>query len=123
MCALVESTLVADDFARVESGATPRGRLSGMAVEAAATQILGLFRSSIVSVLYMKTAMRTHKWHADGRNATRRLRTVEGMRRNDHRARLFQLYVGRILKVVIRSRNKSFVLKRSRLSGQLFMIE
>lgn len=43
MGALVQTTLVTDDFAWVESGAAPRRRLSGMAVEAAPAQILGFF--------------------------------------------------------------------------------
>ena len=41
--ALVEATLVANDFAWVERAATPRRRLGGMAVEATASQVLSFF--------------------------------------------------------------------------------
>ena len=51
MSALVKTTLVADNLARVEGGAAPRGRLGRVAVEAAAAEILGLLRGSVIRML------------------------------------------------------------------------
>ena len=66
MGALVEATLVADDLAGVEGGAAPRGGLCGMAVEAATTEILGLLRGGIVSVLDGETGVGGEIGHGDG---------------------------------------------------------
>ena len=49
--ALVEAALIADDLAGVEGGAAPRGWLGGVAVEAAATEVLGLLAGGVVCVL------------------------------------------------------------------------
>ena len=57
MGALVETALVADDLAGVEGGATPRGGLCGVTVEAATTEILGLLRGGVVSVLDGETGV------------------------------------------------------------------
>jgi len=57
MGALVKTTLVTDDFAWVESGAAPRRRLSGMAVEAAPAKILSFFRGGVVCVLDDEASM------------------------------------------------------------------
>lgn len=51
--ALIEPAFVADDFSRIKGRATPRRGLCGMAVEAAATEVLSLFRSGIISMLDM----------------------------------------------------------------------
>ena len=57
MGALVETTLVTDYFAWVKSGAAPRRRLSGMAIETAPAQILSFFRGGVVCVLNDETWM------------------------------------------------------------------
>ncbi len=51
MCAFVQATLVADDLAGVEGGAAPGGGLCGVAVEAAAAEVLRLFGGGVVGVL------------------------------------------------------------------------
>lgn len=58
MSAFVQTTLIADDFARIESGTTPGRRFGCMAIEAAPTQILSLFGSSIVRMLDWQTGVR-----------------------------------------------------------------
>ena len=62
MSAFVKTTLVANDLARVKSGATPTRRFGGMAVEAPPAEVLSLLGSSIVSVLYKKTGMWRKAW-------------------------------------------------------------
>jgi hypothetical protein len=54
MSALVEPTLVANDFPRIEGGTTPRRRLCGMAIETAATEVLGFLARGVVGELYGK---------------------------------------------------------------------
>lgn len=49
--ALVETAFIADDLAGVEGGAAPRGRLGGVAVEAATAEILCLLAGGVVCVL------------------------------------------------------------------------
>jgi hypothetical protein len=49
--ALVQTALVADNFAGVECRPPPGRRLSGVAIEAAAPEILGLLRRGIIGVL------------------------------------------------------------------------
>lgn len=100
--ALVQTTLVADDFSRVKSRAPPRGRLGGVAIEATATKILCLFRGSIVGVLDMKAIMGLHVRHGHGWHAARRLRTVKGMRRDHHRPRIFDLDVSAVMNILVR---------------------
>jgi len=51
MGALVEATLVADDFSRIEGGTAPGRRLCGVAVEAAAAKVLGFLAGGVVSEL------------------------------------------------------------------------
>lgn len=77
----VETALVANDFARVESGTTPTGRFGGMAVEAPPTEILGLFRSGVVSVLDKKAGM----WGEarQGMHSCRRRAAIRGLRGNN----------------------------------------
>jgi hypothetical protein len=57
MCALVETALVADDFAGIESRSTPRGRLGGVTVETPAAKILGLLGCGVICVLNGETGM------------------------------------------------------------------
>lgn len=52
MCALVEATLIADNFTGIESRATPRRRLCCVAVEAAATKVLSLLAGGVIGELY-----------------------------------------------------------------------
>lgn len=52
MGALVETALVADDFARIEGGPPPGGGLGGVAVEAAPAEILGLLARGVVCELH-----------------------------------------------------------------------
>ncbi len=58
MRALVQATLVAHDLARVERGAAPRGRLGGVAVEAAAAEVLRLLARGVVGVLHGQARVR-----------------------------------------------------------------
>lgn len=51
MCAFIQATLVADDLSGVEGGAAPGGGLCGVAVEAAAAEVLRLFGGGVVGVL------------------------------------------------------------------------
>jgi len=52
MSALIEPTLIADDFSWIESGTTPRRRLCGMAIETTAAKVLGFLARSVVGELY-----------------------------------------------------------------------
>jgi hypothetical protein len=52
MGALVEATLVADDFSGIKGGTTPGRRLGGVAVEATATKVLGLLAGGVVGELH-----------------------------------------------------------------------
>lgn len=51
MGAFVEATLVADDFSGIEGGATPGRGFCGVAVEAAAAEILGFLAGGVVCEL------------------------------------------------------------------------
>jgi hypothetical protein len=66
MGALVETALVADDFAGVEGGAAPGGWFGGVTVEAAAAQILGLLGSGVVSVLDWEAGVGREVRHGNG---------------------------------------------------------
>jgi len=48
MSALIQATLVTDNFAWVKGGSAPAGGLGGVTVEATSTKILSLFGSGIV---------------------------------------------------------------------------
>jgi len=80
MRALVKTTLVADDFAGVESGAAPTWGFCGMTVEAAPTKILCLFGGSIISVHDRKRCMGVHEggWMMVVMEAPRRAGAEEG---------------------------------------------
>jgi hypothetical protein len=63
MSAFVKTALVANDFTGIEGGSSPGGRFSGMTIEAASTEILGLFGSGIVCVLNGEASMRGEIGH------------------------------------------------------------
>jgi hypothetical protein len=63
MGALVETALVADNFTGVECRAAPRGWLSGVAVEAAAAEVLSFFGGGVICMLNGKASMRGKVGH------------------------------------------------------------
>jgi hypothetical protein len=82
MGALIETALVADDFARIEGRATPRRGLGRVAVEAAAAEILGLLRSSVIGVLHWEAIVGGKVGgHVYGMGIEARLGRDEGGRR------------------------------------------
>jgi len=91
MGAFIETTLVANYFSGIESGSAPGGRLSSMAIEAAAAKKLGLLRGSIVCVLDRERRSIGH-----GKGDSRGLGTIEGLVRREEDG-------GRILKLDSRS--------------------
>lgn len=88
MGAFVETTLVANYFSGIESGSAPGGRLSSMAIEAAAAKKLGLLGGSIVCVLDRE---RRGIGHGKG-DGSRGLGTIEGLvRREEDGGRILKL--------------------------------
>ena len=57
MRAFVQTALVAHNLARVQSRATPRGGLGGVAVETPAAEVLRLFGRGVVGVLHGQTGV------------------------------------------------------------------
>ena len=58
MSAFVKTTLVANDLARVKSGATPTRRFGGMAVEAPPAEVLSLLKQSAAADKIILDAIR-----------------------------------------------------------------
>jgi hypothetical protein len=79
---LVQPAFIAHDFARVERTPAPRRGLGGVAVETAATEVLGLFRRGVVGVLDRREmAVGCHGTHGHGRHAADAAGTGSHVRR------------------------------------------
>lgn len=126
MCAFVQTTLVANDLARIESRASPRRRLSRVTIEAPPTEILSLLGSRIICMLDGKTCMGREVGHHRVMRR-RNCRAVEGGLGGDHNGSgIFQLdrvgvieFVVRRMRRRVQGRNKVIVLKPGLLSRQL----
>lgn len=66
MRAFIKPTLVTHDLARVEGRAAPGGGFGGVAVEAAAAEVLGFFGGCVVCVLDGETGVRGEVGHGHG---------------------------------------------------------